>query len=191
MSMAEWISWHLKILDDDACCLLLTICWKIWGARNQKLWNNIATNPNTIADDANAFLTAWRSFHPLPRTRARHDIVAKWEKPPSGWLKVNTDAATASQDLKVGLGFIIRDSESSFVAAVATCYQNDYHPKLAEAISIREALKWLKGKSMDNVQIETDSLLVIQGLNKASKLISYMVVCVRIDAMILSSEISQ
>nr|GLL26739.1 uncharacterized protein LOC109150431 [Ipomoea trifida] len=68
------------------------------GARNQKLWNNIAINPNTVAEDAKAFLNAWRSFHPHPQTRAQQGTIAKWEKPPSSWLKLNTDAAIASQD---------------------------------------------------------------------------------------------
>nr|GMC95347.1 uncharacterized protein LOC109155154 [Ipomoea batatas]GME13682.1 uncharacterized protein LOC109155154 [Ipomoea batatas] len=84
-------------------------------------------------------------------------------------VALNTDAAIASQDKKVGLGFIIKDSAGSFVAIVATNCLGDFHPKLAEAISIREALKWLKARSMDYVQIETDSLLVIQGLNNGSK----------------------
>lgn len=168
MSLAEWVSWHIKVLDEDSCCLILMVCWKIWEARNQKLWNNIVISPSATFEDARAFLSTWRSFHQTHMKGVRQSTTAKWIKPPSGWLKMNTDAAIDIQGKKVGLGLVLRDSEGSLVAAVATNWSGDYHPKIAEPISVSEALKWLKDRRLNHVQIETDSLLVIQGLTNSS-----------------------
>nr|GMD98846.1 uncharacterized protein LOC109177106 [Ipomoea batatas] len=67
-----------------------------------------------------------------------------------------------------GLGFVLRDSGGNFIAAGARNWAGSYHPKLAEAISIREALKWSKEKGYNALQIESNALLVIQGLKNAA-----------------------
>nr|GMD08380.1 B3 domain-containing protein REM10-like [Ipomoea batatas] len=108
MSMEEWVSWHIKALDNVSCCLLLTTCWKIWGARNQKLWSNYSSNPSIVVEDAKAFFEAWSSIHTYSPRRNKQKDFEKWEKPPRSWLKVNTYAALDSQGRHIGLGFVLR-----------------------------------------------------------------------------------
>nr|GMC60204.1 putative receptor-like protein kinase [Ipomoea batatas] len=38
-TFANWLDYHLPILDKDKACLLLMLCWKVWLARNDKVWN--------------------------------------------------------------------------------------------------------------------------------------------------------
>nr|GMD07752.1 Polynucleotidyl transferase, Ribonuclease H fold [Ipomoea batatas]GMD09264.1 Polynucleotidyl transferase, Ribonuclease H fold [Ipomoea batatas]GME05095.1 Polynucleotidyl transferase, Ribonuclease H fold [Ipomoea batatas] len=71
VNFADWIAGQMKTLDDYSVCLLLTICWKIWEARNQKLWRNLRTNSRTITEDAISFLHAWRNIHPDSCIRAQ------------------------------------------------------------------------------------------------------------------------
>lgn len=168
MSMEEWVSWHIKALDNVSCCLLLTTCWKIWGARNQKLWSNYSSNPSIVVEDAKAFFEAWSSIHTYSPRRNKQKDFEKWEKPPRSWLKVNTDAALDSQGRHIGLGFVLRNSDGNFIAAATKHWRGNFQPKLAEAIGVREALKWLKDMQYDNIQVETDALLVIKGLNNAT-----------------------
>nr|GMD38901.1 uncharacterized protein LOC109191080 [Ipomoea batatas] len=77
MGMAEWIAWHMKALDDFSACLLLTICWKIWESRNQKLWRNLSTDPRTTSEEARYFLQAWRCIHPYLSSPAQITTTAR------------------------------------------------------------------------------------------------------------------
>nr|GMC83251.1 uncharacterized protein LOC109150426 [Ipomoea batatas] len=43
-SFANWVDLQIKKLDMDSCCLMLTLCWKLWMARNDKVWNNKMTS---------------------------------------------------------------------------------------------------------------------------------------------------
>nr|GMC73545.1 Polynucleotidyl transferase, Ribonuclease H fold [Ipomoea batatas] len=97
MNLAEWITWHLNTMNNDSICLLLITCWKIWDSRNQKVWRKFTTSPLTVAEEAKAFLEAWSRVHPHQRRRTQHSAPVKWEKPPTGWLKLNTDAAIGNQ----------------------------------------------------------------------------------------------
>nr|GMD54193.1 uncharacterized protein LOC109164833 [Ipomoea batatas] len=58
MNLAEWITWHMSTLDVKSICQLLTSCWKIWEARNNKVWRNLNINPLTAAEEAKTFLEA-------------------------------------------------------------------------------------------------------------------------------------
>nr|GMD27960.1 Polynucleotidyl transferase, Ribonuclease H fold [Ipomoea batatas] len=71
VNFADWIAGQMKTLDDYSVCLLLTICWKIWEARNQKLWRNLRTDSRTITEYAISFLHAWRNIHPDSCIRAQ------------------------------------------------------------------------------------------------------------------------
>nr|GMC87342.1 uncharacterized protein LOC109192286 [Ipomoea batatas] len=70
MNFAAWVTWHLNTLDTDSLCLLLTTCWKIWEARNQKVWRKFISSPITVAEDAKGFLEAWNLVHPQYRRSA-------------------------------------------------------------------------------------------------------------------------
>nr|GMC46892.1 uncharacterized protein LOC109176682 [Ipomoea batatas] len=80
-SPVYWIAGQMKTLDDYFVCLLLTICWKIWEAQNQKLWRNIRTDPRTTTEDAISFLHAWRNIHPDSYIRSQVRTPTRWEKP--------------------------------------------------------------------------------------------------------------
>lgn len=35
----EWLEGQFKSLHSDQLCLVISVCWKIWEARNEKVWN--------------------------------------------------------------------------------------------------------------------------------------------------------
>lgn len=61
-----------------------------------------------------------------------------------------------------------RDAAGSFIAAREESWKGLLTPKLAEALAIRSSITWLKSRRCDAVQIETDALLVFQGLHSDS-----------------------
>nr|GMC54219.1 uncharacterized protein LOC109155154 [Ipomoea batatas] len=67
-----------------------------------------------------------------------------WINLPQGGLKLNVDAANDKNSLNTGFGFILLDSDGHLVAVMEGNWKGFLHAKMAEAIAVREALKWLK-----------------------------------------------
>ena len=87
-----------------------------------------------------------------------------WSPPRVRWLKCNTDAAVFANEGRVGMGSVIRDESGKFVAALCCNIRGNYLPRDAEALSIREALSWVKSMKLSKVIIETDCLQVFNAL---------------------------
>lgn len=67
-----------------------------------------------------------------------------WRKPGEGWIKINTDAACMMDTNQVGVGCVVRDEHGSFLRARCNKVQGRLQPREAEAISLKEALSWMK-----------------------------------------------
>lgn len=69
-----------------------------------------------------------------------------------GWVKVNIDAAVFL-DGSIGVGAIIRDEHSGFVAARGKKIAGAWKAREAEAIGLKEALSWIIARGvMDHCQ---------------------------------------
>lgn len=86
-------------------------------------------------------------------------------------MKLNTDVAMDSVKGSTGLGWVLRDDQGTFKAAMCIPCVGLFSPKEAEAMAIREALSWMKNHKIDFLQVETDALQIVQDL-KSSNAIS-------------------
>ncbi|KAJ8760278.1 hypothetical protein K2173_011690 [Erythroxylum novogranatense] len=95
-----------------------------------------------------------------------------WQKPPVGFIKINTDVAIFKEARKTGTGFVVRNSNGDCLAAGSNVFLGILDPSTAEAMRIREALSWVKKQKLHSVIIESDSQLVIQSLLSNSRNLS-------------------
>nr|GLL19581.1 protein LIKE COV 2-like [Ipomoea trifida] len=58
-SFAQWVDLHILKLDVDKCGLLLMLCWKIWTARNAKIWNGKMASPSSLVEGTKCYLADW------------------------------------------------------------------------------------------------------------------------------------
>ena len=77
------------------------------------------------------------------------------------------DGAVFSDDGKVGFGWILRDHIGVFCAAGQGSSYGPSEASLDEALSMREALSWLKHRSLTKIIIESDSLDLVQSLRSS------------------------
>lgn len=91
-----------------------------------------------------------------------------WNKPSSGRLKLNTDVAISQSSNAMGLGWVLRDDHGRFLAAKNVRMPGVYMVKEAEALTLREALSWLKNTGMGAVDVEMDSQLVYHAIHASS-----------------------
>nr|GLL44968.1 uncharacterized protein LOC109184133 isoform X1 [Ipomoea trifida] len=104
----EWMESNFLKFSNSKLCLLISVCWKIWEARNEKLWNHTVVPAHAILGGAQAFLYQWLEVNcsanlPIPAT----DQVIKWEKPP--------DANTGDQLLFVRPWLLLVAAVSRFI----------------------------------------------------------------------------
>ncbi|XP_073126761.1 uncharacterized protein [Henckelia pumila] len=153
------------------------VLWSIWNNRNDAVWNGKQNSSINIFHSAMKTFFLWfqdnqkRIFNSPPRTQQSD---SKWIKPPRQFLKCNVDAAIFNSPPRMGFGCIIRDSMGEAIAAVHGCFPGVFDPRTAEALSIREALSWLKDLSYSDIMVESDALTLIEALKKRSPDDSYV-----------------
>ena len=72
------------------------------------------------------------------------DGIEKWQKPPSGSVKVNMDVALFPDLRTYSFSCLARDEFGSPIEALSSCSNGGIAPDLAEAMGFREALSWIK-----------------------------------------------
>ncbi|VFR02953.1 unnamed protein product [Cuscuta campestris] len=150
--------------------LAFHLLWMIWSARNAKVWKGVRRSPLEVwTRTYRDYEDWWRMATPRNSTttnlRAEPGATKGWERPPVNYLKVNVDASSGLVDRYVGLGFIVRDYEGRFVAAISIKCRGSFGPREAEAIAVKEALSWIKSKGWKQVLVETDCKEVVDSLN--------------------------
>lgn len=59
----EWINTNFQRLEENGCCYIVMVCWSLWNARSEKVWNNKFILLHNIIDEANVFLQNWREVN--------------------------------------------------------------------------------------------------------------------------------
>nr|GMD81077.1 uncharacterized protein LOC109164833 [Ipomoea batatas] len=169
-TIGDWLVFNCNRLDKFQGNLMVMICWYIWYARNERVWNNLVVSPRTIVEKAKAHLTEWTTVQEKDdfMPSQQNDFTTRWMKPSSGRLKLNVDAAVDHTRGRMGFGWVLRNEHGDFIAAVSLPWPGMYSVKEAEAIAVREALSWLKDKSISHCQVETDALQITQSLQSTS-----------------------
>ncbi|XP_060965674.1 uncharacterized protein LOC133034579 [Cannabis sativa] len=173
----DWF-WHLFEVNltsnvEEA----LMICWAIWNARNDLLWNQKSSAAATIVLSARSNLNQWKCAQQRrmePLTHVAHGVEdERWTKPDINTIKVNVDGAIFQASNSHGFGFIARDCDGIMIEARTSITLGSASPEVAEVIGIKEVLSWLKTKTWPSVIVETDCLVAVQAIHSSVCLPSY------------------
>ncbi|KAK2646057.1 hypothetical protein Ddye_021252 [Dipteronia dyeriana] len=88
-------------------------------------------------------------------------VENSWLPPDDRWYKVNTYAAISSDEMKMGLGIIIRDNKGAVMASSAQYLNAGYSPQVAEAMAIFRGLQFAVDTGLVPCMIESDAQVVI------------------------------
>ncbi|KAL2577286.1 hypothetical protein AAZV13_16G122900 [Glycine max] len=118
--------------------------WCIWKQRNEKLWENLDTNPNISVSLPMQLLHEWQHArkHSRTPTVSNIQIPATWCKPSLGFLKFIVDAALFKDHKCFGVGICIRDDKGAFVKAITHLSPGWPKPREAEAWGHLQAITW-------------------------------------------------
>ncbi|XP_060969090.1 uncharacterized protein LOC133036597 [Cannabis sativa] len=178
----SWFDNVCKVQPMDRIERLAMLLWGVWRARNDLVWNNKALSVERVVNAAITYLDSWKN------AQLENRVVSpisgpitfgceQWAKPCFGEIKVNCDAAVFEDDNSFGLGWIAWDHNSLFIDALAVKTYGEPDPFLAEVIPLKEALSWVKGRWVEggvptSVVMESDSLLLVQVVQRKKLLLS-------------------
>uniref|UniRef100_A0A803NPV8 Reverse transcriptase domain-containing protein n=1 Tax=Cannabis sativa TaxID=3483 RepID=A0A803NPV8_CANSA len=169
---SEFFTWFCDILQQGSKRIAektAMILWRIWLARNDMLWNKKSTTVSKVVRSARTNLDTWKNaqtkvFTPLLNVNFNNGRE-HWVKPVLTKFKINVDGALFESENRFGIGCIIRNGEAKMVEAFSKSRVGRVSPEIAEVIGVKEALSWIKQKDLSDVEIETDSLVVVQAIN--------------------------
>ena len=175
-SFRDW--WKLVVQRQNMEELNMTtmLLLSLWNSRNELIWNGRRKSSSWTFNAAIHTLIQWQHarLHPIPQglNRAISSPV-RWTKPASSWVKCNIDAAVFNQIQCIGIGCVVRDENGAMVIARNERIRGMLDPAIAEVMSCREALSWLKSLGLNRVILKSDAQLVIQSILNLKVDVSY------------------
>ncbi|KAK9991626.1 hypothetical protein SO802_026611 [Lithocarpus litseifolius] len=138
--------------------------WHLWTHRNNFLFRTGTVDSQEwrkcIQNSVEFF-----SIGIITKTRQLKTIVpVGWEKPPRGWLKLNSDGSAMRNPERAGGGGLIRDHDGNWLKGYARGigYTNS---ALAELWALRDGLMLAKEMRIQQLIIELDALSVVILMN--------------------------
>lgn len=86
-----------------------------------------------------------------------------WVRPEFGTFKVNCDASVRRNGF-VGVGFIVRDDQGGVIGSGVNRFQRNFSVDCAETIAVRSAMLYARSLGPEDIIVENDSSIVIEGL---------------------------
>uniref|UniRef100_A0A803PR48 Reverse transcriptase n=1 Tax=Cannabis sativa TaxID=3483 RepID=A0A803PR48_CANSA len=175
-SLLDWLDKTLQMYHGDYGNCVIMLCWALWSARNDLIWKHRTRNVRDVVVFADSTLDQWLKAQgngnlPSLSPLQKRDGAELWTKSILG-IKVNVGATIFDHDHKFGYGCVVRSSDGGLIAATAGCKIGRVSPELAEIMSIREALSWLKSHNFSQVVIEADRLVCVEAIRSFAALVS-------------------
>ncbi|XP_062088335.1 uncharacterized protein LOC133794908 [Humulus lupulus] len=170
------------------------ICWSLWNARNDIVWQQRTSSVEYIVKSARIYLDQWlkaqdNNFFLSLGPTYPGDGLELWTKPDVNSVKINIDAAIFTNECKLGLGAVVRDHQGVVLTYRSWCKQGNLQPDVAEAMGLKEVLSWIKNAQWQRVVIEMDSLVVVQAVRSSIYMPSVFGSIIN-DCKLLLSELS-
>ncbi|XP_040362131.1 uncharacterized protein LOC121049355 [Rosa chinensis] len=144
---------------------LITICWQMWKARNDTIFRTVQTNPRSVVAASATVLNSITN----PNRQVRRDLTQtqpttiKWKSPPASCIKLNFDGSMTKTS--TAGGFVIWDNQGNPLVA-ATKNAGSTTVPIVEAIALRDGLLCARDQGYTTIEVERDSKLVIDAVNK-------------------------
>ncbi|KAF9590627.1 hypothetical protein IFM89_035945 [Coptis chinensis] len=118
-TIRDWLQHMVKCLDNeaDARMWMTTLgagLWTIWLARNDIIFNEKPKQPLRWVIKARKITEIMAAIvDTRPQNSAEKiEINVKWDCPPTGWIKLNTDGSSLENPGATGAGCLFRDENA-------------------------------------------------------------------------------
>ncbi|KAF5194337.1 hypothetical protein FRX31_016079 [Thalictrum thalictroides] len=171
MTDVQWISsWFSPKKDwllpkEQWASLCVISAWQIWKARCIMVHQNKLIDPVIVMKQIAELMICYdNTSSSTPRLQKEDQTPTIWIPPCINYVKLNVDIRFLDANTRIGIGFILRDTNGKFAGA-ESCSSSACSSEEAEAKGIVEALSWALDKSVSNLILETDHLDTANYLN--------------------------
>lgn len=141
--------------------------WQLWLRRNNFIFRirivDIMVHTKCIRDNAEHFSIGAKTR----LNRMKTMISVEWEKPPMGWVILNSDGSALGNRRKAGGGGLIWQHQGNWIRGYARSLDNT-NSSIAELWALRNGLAIAKELGLDNLIVEMDALSVVMLMNNNS-----------------------
>jgi len=172
--LLDWLHWNGNHMDTgDVTSVSMRLPWKIrfpfavwniWKTINDFVFQRKRLNPQLdllIIYQVIEFLHCIASPRvPIQKTVQR----IRWEKPPAGWMKLNTDYSVCGNPSVVGCGGVIRNDRGLWIGGFSRCIEvtNSF---IAELWGLREGLMLCCNLNIVSVIVELDARSIVDAIS--------------------------
>lgn len=165
-------------------CLPLFICWEIWKARCNHKYEDIKSSPDAIINKViyqiRMFVACqfpqvqlkqqWcKTLLHIENFKPRINIKClRWSRPISGRFKLNTDGCSKGNPGSAVGGGVLQDENGQMIMAYSE-YYGECSNNVAEPKVILCGITWFMTNGFKDVDIESDSMLVVKMINEHTK----------------------
>ncbi|XP_060965373.1 uncharacterized protein LOC133034328 [Cannabis sativa] len=164
--------------------------WAIRKAQNDMLWNGKSCSVADVVWLACTTLQQWLCAQAkrldsgsLPSNRT--DTREHWSKQAAEQIKINVDGAVFEDTNEIGTSFVARGCDGRIIEGFSTISSVSCQPEIAEIISVKEVLSWIKRNNKSNVILETDCILVVQAILSSVSMPSIFVFHAEVVALLV------
>ncbi|CAL9018504.1 unnamed protein product, partial [Prunus brigantina] len=164
-SPKDWVFRCAEQLSCHEFANFLMVGWAIWEARHGLLWNNKKSRPEQVSLHASLRLQDFLRVNNCLGSQSRQGQIRQmWQPPQENTLKINVDGAWKPGTTEGGVGVVVRDSTSKFVAGCATKLTNVFSVPQVEALAARTGTVLAMERGYQNVVFESDALQIVTAL---------------------------
>lgn len=170
-----WLLRKLETETFDNLNKIATVLWGTWMAQNKKIWEDKWVPPDMAVEWSLKHIKEWRNAVSVvqgvkvntrnPSHACNQDDI-KWKHPDAGHLKLNVDASVFMDSGSFSIGMVLRDHNGLFLKGKTMRFPGNVQVFEAEAVGVHEALLEAASSVSQPLIIETDSLMVVQALQK-------------------------
>lgn len=134
-SCVDWIEDATRLLDSVAFSNFVTVLWNIWNCRNNKVFRNTEEEPKVIWDRAATLNRDFCNFNLVNNPLVPKSVGVKgWQKPGTGVVKINVDAAVDGK--RMSFGVVARDHEGFVLGGRAGVKENHTGVEWADLLAV-------------------------------------------------------
>lgn len=154
--------------------------WYIWKVRSEAVFGQFLPQPQAIIKRLTDVVKEYEGISLASGSENGENLDwnqgsvnksrgKEWRRPGAGTIKINCDASWDARSGAVGIGVIARDHEGKTVSGICkSAVAADV--VTAEVLAVREAALLAKKENWQEVQVESDSLVVCNSLQSTKEI---------------------
>ncbi|XP_060965020.1 uncharacterized protein LOC133034003 [Cannabis sativa] len=165
-SFGSWFQALSARISSQALEEAAMVTWSIWKARNEVVWQQKSPTAASVVLSARSFLDQFRFAQSRTTSSLSNSSIGlssrvHWITPISDQIKVNVDSALFNDVSRFGMGCLACNHVGQVLEAFTSSREGIVGPEIAEIIGIKEAVNWIQRHNLQNVLLETDSLVCV------------------------------